>query len=345
VSASPLRIGVIGLGMISRAHLAGYAAADGAEIVAVCDVDAAKVEAVASAHGTQGCTDYRSLLADPEVDAVDLLLPHALHFPIAKEALEAGKHVCLEKPLTVHESEARELVDLAASRGLVLALAENTRFVHAYVVAERMLRAGELGEIRMVRGFIPDQILDEWAEDPTGWKPSAHGAGAIMDCAPHLLYQLVWYFGEVEMLHAIAQRYAPDVELENHGIIAGRVAGGALFSVELSSVTEYPRGERVEIYGSEATLIIDQVLNPPMVLYRGDSDHHGTAIAEVPYDLAQWKARSIAVEVADFVDAAREGRPAAIDLEDAIYTVRLVEAAYESVASGLPVDVRRRRGV
>jgi predicted dehydrogenase len=161
----------------------------------------------------------------------------------------------------------------------------------------------------MVRGFIREPILDEWAEDPTGWKPSAHGTGAIMDCAPHLLYQLVWYFGEVEMLHAIAQHYAPDVELENHGIIAGRVAGGALFSVELSSVTEYPRGERVEIYGSEATLIIDQVLDPPMVLYRGDSDHYGTAIAEVPHDLTQWKSRSIAVEVADFVDAVCEGRP------------------------------------
>ena len=343
MSAPPLRVGVIGLGMISRAHLAGYEAAEGARIVAVCDQDQAKVDAAAAAHGARGSTDYRSLLADPEVDAVDLLLPHALHHPIAKEALEAGKHVCLEKPLTVRESEARELVDLAASKGLVLALAENTRFVHAYVVAERMLRAGELGQVRMVRGFIPDQILDEWAEDPTGWKPAAFGTGAIMDCAPHLLYQLVWYFGEIEVLHAISQRYAPDVELENHGIIAGRVSGGALFSIELSSVTEYPRGERVEIYGSEAALIIDQVLDPPMVLYRGDRDHHGTAVAEVPYDLGQWKARSIAVEVADFVDAVREGRPATIDLEDAVYTVRLVESAYESIASGAPVDVRRRR--
>ena len=342
MSAQPLRVGVIGLGMISRAHLAAYAADANAEIVAVCDQDVTRVEAVAGVLGARGSTDYRSLLSDPTVDAVALLLPHALHFPIAKEALEAGKHVCLEKPLTVHEHEARELVDLAASRGRVLALAENTRFVHAYVVADRMLRAGELGEVRMVRGFIPDQILDEWAEDPTGWKPSAFGTGAIMDCAPHLLYQLVWYFGEIEMLHAIAQRYAPGVELENHGIIAGRLAGGALFSVELSSVTEYPRGERFEIYGSAGTLIIDQVLDPPMVFYRGDSDHHGTAISEVPYDLTQWKARSIAVEVGDFVEAVRVGRPASIDLEDAVYTVRLVEAAYESVATGLPVDVRRR---
>ena len=211
--------------------------------------------------------------------------------------------MCLEKPLTVHEHEARELVDLAASSGLVLALAENTRFVHAYVVAERMLRAGELGEVRMVRGFIPDQILDEWAEDPTGWKPSAFGTGAIMDCAPHLLYQLVWYFGEIEVLHAIAQRYAPGVELENHGIIAGRALGRCALqrrALVRDGVSARRTGRDLRQRG---TLIIDQVLDPPMVFYRGDSDHHGTPITEVPYDLTQWKARSIAVEVADFVDA------------------------------------------
>ena len=310
--------------------------------MAVCDVDAAKVEAVASAHRARGFTDYRELLADPEVDAVDLLLPHALHYPIGKEALEAGKHVCLEKPLTVHESEADELVDLAARRGLVLALAENTRFVQRYVVAERMLRAGELGEIRMVRGFIPDQILDEWADDPTGWKPQPTGRARSWTARHTCSTSSSGSSARSRCCTRSRSGYAPDVELENHGIIAGPLAGGALFSVELSSVTEYPRGERVEIYGSEATLIIDQVLDPPMVLYRGDSDHHGTRDRRGALRPAQWKSRSIAVEVADFVDAVREGRPAAIDLEDAVYTVRLVEAAYESVASGLPVDVRRR---
>ena len=86
-----LRVGVIGLGMISRAHLAAYAAAEDAESRRRVRSGRRQGRGRGDAPGARGSTDYRSLLADPDVDAVDLLLPHALHFPIAKEALEAGQ--------------------------------------------------------------------------------------------------------------------------------------------------------------------------------------------------------------------------------------------------------------
>ncbi len=340
MSREGLRIGVIGLGMVSPPHLDGFAGADGAEVVVVCDDVAEKAEAAHAARGVPAVTDYHDVLADDGVDAVALLLPHQLHHRVAREALEAGKHVYLEKPLTVHENEAEELIRLAGERGLTLAVAENTRFVDAYLSAERIVRSGRLGEIRQVRGFIPDQIIDEWAEEPDGWKTQPHGAAAIEDCAPHMLLLLLWLFGEVESLQAIALRYVPDVALDNLGIIAGRLVTGTLFSFEFSSVTEYPRGERVEIYGSEGTLLIDQVLDPPVVFYRGDADPLGTPVAEVPYDIGRWKRRSIEAAARDFVAAVREGRPAAVDLQQARQTVRLVECAYESVArGGARVDV------
>lgn len=334
MSQDALRIGVVGLGMVSPPHLDGFAEADGAEVVVVCDEVAERAEAVQAARGVPAVTDYRDVLADGGVDAVALLLPHQIHYPVARDALEAGKHVYLEKPFTVHEHEAAELIRLAAERGLTLAVAENTRFVDAYLAAEGIVRSGRLGEIRQVRGFIPDQIIDEWADEPDGWKRQPHGAAAIMDCAPHMLLLLLWLFGDVESLQAIGLPYVPGVALDNLGIIAGRLVTGTLFSVEFSSVTEYPRGERVEIYGAEGTLLIDQVLDPPVVLYRGDTDPKGTPVGEVPYDLARWKRRSIEACARDFVAAVREGRPAAVDLEQARQTVRLVACAYESIARG-----------
>jgi UDP-N-acetyl-2-amino-2-deoxyglucuronate dehydrogenase len=332
-----LRVGVIGLGLVSPPHLDGYEAAEGCELVAVCDVSQAKVDAVTAARGVPGTTDHMAVLDDPAVDAVALLLPHTLHHDVGRAALERDKHVCLEKPITVTAAEADDLIALASERGLTLAVAENTRYVRAYVEAERLVKSGELGEIRMIRGFIADQILDEWADtsDTTqAWKREPHGCGAIMDCAPHMLYLLKWFFGDVESLQATAQGWVPSIPLDNHGVIAGRLEAGPLFSMEFCSLTEYPRGERLEIYGSEGTLVIDQVLDPPAVLYRGAGDLKGTPLEGVPYDILGWKAESIRATATDFVAAVREGREPGVTAADSKYVVSLVERAYESAARG-----------
>ena len=335
-----LGIGIIGLGLISPGHILGFQAAEGARVIVLCDRDAHKARTAESRFGVAAITDHRDVLADPTVDAVALLLPHQLHYSSTREALEAGKNVYVEKPFTIHEHEAEDLIRIAASRGLTLALAENTRFVRAYLAAERVIKSGQLGEVRAIRGFIPDQILHEWAEEPNGWKRQRGGAAVIMDCAPHMLYLLTWLFGPVQSLQTIAQPYLPDIDLENHGIIAGRLASGALFSMEFSSITEYPRGERVEIYGSSGALIIDQVIDPPVMFYHGDKDLKGTPIADVPYDLSGWKRRSIGDAAQDFVAAVRAKKRPAVDLEHARYTVRLLDRAYESAAlGGLRVSV------
>ena len=335
-------IGVIGLGLVAPPHLDGYEQDDGCELLVVCDISQEKTEAVASQRGVDGTTDYHEVLADDRVDGVALLLPHDLHHPIGLEAIAAGKHVCMEKPLTVTGEQAQELIDAANAAGVTLAVAENTRYARAYVEAERMVRSGRLGEIRFVRGFIPDQIIGEWAlDDPTqAWKREPHGCGALQDCGPHMFDLLIWYFGEVDTLQAAVQGWVPEVDLDNHAVVAGRMVDGPMFSVEFSSVTEYPRGERVEIYGSDGTLVIDQTLNPPMVFYAGDQDAQGTPVDSVPYDIRGWKAESIRATASDFIDAVRNGRDPGVTAAEGKYVASLVERAYKSASEGGPVDGR-----
>jgi predicted dehydrogenase len=252
----------------------------------------------------------------------------------------------MEKPITVTEAEADDLIAAAEETGRTLAVAENTRYVTAYVEALRLLQDGAIGDVRMIRGFIPDQILDEWADrsDPTqDWKREPGGCGAIMDCAPHMLYLLVWYFGEVETLQAFARGWVPDIPLDNHGIVAGKMASGPFFAMEFCSLTEYPRGERLEIYGTKGSIIVDQVLDPPMVVYAGDRDPHGTPVEGIGYDLAGWKPASIAATAHDFVAAVREAREPSVTAADSRYVTSLVERAYRSAEQGgVPVDGRDR---
>lgn len=342
MSSQKVGFGLIGLGGISRAHLDGFAKIrDFAPLVAVCDSDPARAEAVAAKTGARAYTDYRALLADPAVEAVDAPLPHNLHFEVAKAALEAGKHVLLEKPMAPTVAECDALIALAKKTGLTLGVSENTPFVNAYLEVERMLKAGELGDVRLVRTLIYGSEVER-LNDTTNWKGRVAGTvgGAIFDAGPHTFYLLKWLFGPVASVQAIANKLVEVSQVEDNGIVAGRLASGAIFTTEYTFTAEIPWGERLEIYGSKGSLVVDQLLDPPVVHYRGKNDT-GQAVAAVPYwpdrkehDNDGWKSRSIADGVIAFAKAVLEGRPAPVTAEDARDAIAVCEAAYRSIAAG-----------
>src|SRR5579871_1856845 len=111
---SRLGVGLIGLGNMGRAHKRGYLeASDTASIVAVFDIDQDLVAAESVELGCAGYTDYLAILADPAVDAVDITLPHNLHHPVARAALDQGKHVLIEKPMAGTSEQCRDLIETA----------------------------------------------------------------------------------------------------------------------------------------------------------------------------------------------------------------------------------------
>lgn len=333
--------GLIGLGSISRAHIRGYqAASDRAQIVAVCDINRSVVEGHAAELGAKAYTDYRELLSRPDVKAVDIILPHNLHYTAVAEALAHRKHVIVEKPLAVRAEQSLELIDLARTLGLTLTVAENTRFVTAYQEAARLVQAGRLGAPRLVRTLIYGSEVAR-LKNINSWKGrmAGSGGGVIIDAAPHSFYLLHWLFGEIETVQAVQSRLVAESEVEDHAVVTGRLKNGALYSTEYTFTAEIPWGERLEIYGSEGSLIVDQLNNPPAVFYQGSADYTGTPLHGVPYAPAEWKILSIAEGIKDFVNAIWENRPPAVNPEDGHYVLKLIELAYESTRSGRALSV------
>lgn len=312
--------------------------------MAVCDSDEAVARAVAAELDVPAFTDHERLLAEPSVDAVVLLLPHLLHHPIALAALNAGKHVTIEKPMAVSEAQCDELIALARSRGLVLSVSENSRFVESYVEAKRLIDEGWTGGIRLVRAFIYGSALEELGHPNERWKRERHGFAAILDAAPHVFYLMKWMFGPVSSLQAVTRHWArehglPECAAEDGTVITGTLATGGHFSIEVALNVEIPWGERLEIYGSAGTMICDQLANPPVILHRNAEDY-GTPLSTVAAAPRTWRDSSIRRGAADFVRAIREGRAPAVTAEDAAYAVRLAERAYRSLhAGGTKVDV------
>ncbi|MGE5124619.1 MAG: Gfo/Idh/MocA family protein, partial [Acidobacteriaceae bacterium] len=133
-----IRVGMVGLGVISWAHEGGFTeAAEQCAITAMCDIDAARASDRASIHSARAYTDYHELIHDPDVDLVDIILPHHLHHQAALETIEAHKHLLIEKPLAMTYADSLEICQRAEARGIHFSVAENTRYVKAYIEAER----------------------------------------------------------------------------------------------------------------------------------------------------------------------------------------------------------------
>jgi len=328
-----IRVGMVGLGVISWAHEGGFSeAADECVITAMCDIDAAKASDRASIHGAKAYTDYRELINDPHVDLVDIILPHHLHYQAALDTIECAKHLLIEKPLAITYAESLDICQRARSKGVHFGVAENTRYVKAYIEAERVIKSGRLGDINLVRTFLPANEHARLSLDYFWGKKASFGGGTIIDSGPHSFYLLKWLFGDFKELQAFSsQLYQLDSEVEDNADVRGRLANGADFLCSFSFTAEVPHSERLEVYGTNGSLIVDQLNNPPVRLYSGADDFDGTPVDSVPYDSSGWHYFSIVDEIKDFILGVAEDRTPTVDPLDAAYSIKIVEKAYESI--------------
>lgn len=338
MTGQPLRVGLIGLGDIQAVHSQAYRELEMTRVTAVCDLNPAVATQWAKKWECEAFTSIEACLASPDIDMVDLTLPHSIHYSVARMALQAGKHVLIEKPMTTRAQDAKELIELAQTNRLLFTVAENTRFVHAYQVASEMLRNGQLGTVRLIRTLIYGTEVERLS-NPMLWKGRKDGTvgGVIMDSGPHSFYLLKWLNGEIDVVQALTNKVVEASEVEDHAIVSGRFRNGGLFSTEYTFTAEMPWGERLELYGTQGTLIIDQLSNPPAVLFTQHQDtgavshsYAGTPIKEIPYEPMLWKYRSIVDGVKDFIRAVQTQSQPSVDPWDGQYVLRVIEAAYES---------------
>jgi predicted dehydrogenase len=195
-----IKTAIIGTGFMGKVHAENVRRLGNVEIVAVAGSSDDKAREFGQSIGVERTTgDYRTLLNDPEIDAVHVLTPNALHYPMCKAAIAAGKHVLCEKPFTMTSAEAKELVDLAARAKIVNAIQHNLRYYPVVQQIRRMIEAGDLGEILIAQGtYSQDWLL---YETDWNWRIESKSNGALramgdigshwMDMIQHLTGQRI----------------------------------------------------------------------------------------------------------------------------------------------------------
>jgi len=336
MASKPIHVGILGAGLIAPDHAAGFQELpDLARVVAVCDIDRESAGNLAAMFDAKIYTDYAGLVADPDVDLVDVLLPHHLHHPAALAVIRAGKHLLLEKPVAMTYAQSLDIFEAARKAHLHFGVAENTRFIKAYVEAEKLIRSGRLGEITLVRTFLPANERIRLSSPDFWGKKAGFGGGTLIDSGPHSFYLLKWLFGEVKELSAFtSQIYRVDSEVEDNADVRGRLACGAEFLSSFTFTAEIPHSERLEVYGTTGSLIVDQLANPPARFYAEPTDFDGSPLEGPEYDPLGWHYFSIVEGVKDFVRTVVEDRPPTVDPLDCCYAIKVIEKAYESVHNG-----------
>lgn len=216
------RVGIIGLGTISEIHIRALEAVEGVRICAACDIDETKKNKLGD--GVPFYRSYRELFAAEKPDCVHLCLPHYLHFPAAKAAVEAGIHVFCEKPVAVNLEEGLAFAALEESRPeLHLGICLQNRKNETVEMLREVILSGQYGKLKGIRGFVPWMRDKQYYEEaPWRGKWETAGSGVMLNQAIHTLDLMYFLGGEVESLKAMAGQLL-DFGLEVEDTVAARL--------------------------------------------------------------------------------------------------------------------------
>ena len=272
MSLQPIGVAVAGLGFGEKVHLPALQANADLSAVALWHPRRERLDEACDLHGLRGSDDWNVVLADPAVEAVIIATPPEPRFELARRALEAGKHVLLEKPVALHADQAKELQRLAIARGRSVAVNYEYRAVPLFMQAKRLLQAGAVGTPWLVK---LDWLMGSRADPSRGWNwysQASKGGGVIGALGTHAFDMLAWLVGpvaSVSALNGISIRERPlhegglaPVDAEDVSLIQARLQwqGSAEASVpaqiNLASVARNGRGCWLEIYGSEGSLVL-----------------------------------------------------------------------------------------
>jgi predicted dehydrogenase len=334
-----VNIGIIGLGGIAGAHVAAYNTLANARVTARCDRDPARAAGTAggitinigagetATGAARVYTDYRELLRDPEVEAVDICLPTDLHAEVAVAALQAGKHVLCEKPMALTVADCDRMIAAAEAAGRILMVAHCIRFWPEYAALKELVDGGEYGKVTYAnfRRFSP---LPDWSEG--GWMldPGRSG-GSILDLHIHDADFVAYLLGMPRKVFAVGLQDA-------HGI--SQLIAEYIYDTPGLILAEggncYPKGFPFRmnfiVHLEGATVEFDDA-RAPLTVYPESGD---------PFTPQLAGGTGYSREIACFLDCVeRNVQPAIVSAFDARETVRLIHAEMESLHTGKPVEL------
>ena len=342
-----VRLAIIGCGTISQLNAPGYLSHPQCEVVALCDPIRERATRRAQEWGISPrvYTHFEDVLNDNEVDAIELLTPTFLHAEQVIAALEAGKHVSCQKPMSTTVAEADAIIEAVKGSGRTFRVTENFLYYPPIVKAKELIDSGAAGELSMVRirtvrggldstsGISIDPGALAWRRDPT-----RNAGGLLYDDGWHKVATAMWWVGEVESVTAMVTKTDDFMVEAPSAAICKYKNRDCLAVFEYASAPElplrtsyYPADEFFELIGSKAILWVTRCTGemldmPALILHGGDS----SISYQVPMDWSE----GFDGAARDFVDSLVTDKQPKMDAHFAKMVLQTTLAIYQASETG-----------
>jgi predicted dehydrogenase len=318
---------IIGCGLIGKKRLGGLPA--GSRLVVACDTELARAEAlIKSAQTGHAVSDFRQAIADPQVEAVIVATTNSALADISAAAIQAGKHVLVEKPAGISVAQIDNLMALAKKHGVCVRVGFNHRYHPAFIKAREIFDSGAMGELMFIRARYGHGgrvgYEKEWRADP-----NLSGGGELIDQGIHLIDLASWFLGEFKKVEGHTATYFWNMPVDDNAFLSLQTAAGQTAWLHVSC-TEWKNLFSFEIYGRHAKLHIEglggsygveKLFHYQMKPEMGIPD---TKVYDFPGSDESWR-----IELSQFEDEIRNGQTSDASLKEAKAALGVVEHIYK----------------
>ncbi|NLI92269.1 MAG: Gfo/Idh/MocA family oxidoreductase [Peptococcaceae bacterium] len=337
-----LGFGVIGCGRIAPKHTESIMAIPDAELLAVCDIIPEKAQDFAGKYNAQPYLDYKELLKREDIDVVTIATPSGNHAEIGIAAARAGKHVMVEKPMSMTLQQADLLIKTCRENGVKLGVIHQNRFNKSIKVLREALEAGRFGKLTHGQASVRWNRNEEYYTQAPWRGTKLQDGGVLMNQSIHNIDLLQWMLGPVDSVFGYTQTALRNIEMEDVAGAVLKFKNGAIGLIEAAS-TIYPKNieETLNIFGETGSAIIGGIaVNRVEVWEFPDSEEEKkkifTAQENDPPTVYGFGHREI---IEDMIQAVKLDRPPAVPGEEGRKALEVILAIYKCQETGQPVKL------
>ena len=323
-----IKAGVIGLG-IGQSHLHGYSKTPGVKVWAIADLEEERLKRFSQEYSVpHSFKEYQELLKLKELDVVSVALPNFLHCPVTIEALEAGKHVLVEKPMALNSQEAEKMVKVARERKRILMVGMNYRYLPEIQILKKFIEQGELGDIYYIKAVALRRrsILSPWFEDK-----EKSGGGGLIDMGPHMLDLSMWIADDFNAVSVYGITYNKFMPVDDLASALIKLSNGATINLEISWEAFTKSQIFLNLFGTKGGAMTN-----PLKIYQNAGD----TTVEITPEIEKGNFTSkIHREIAHFIRCVREKKEPSSSGEKGLRVMRVLDAIYESARTGKEVRI------